>query len=235
MKSLAITWVNTKRFLRERSNVFFVFVFPLLIVLLIGVAFGGSFDSRIGVVVEGEAGPRSTELIAAVDAVDDLITEPFDDAGMDAQCIKQAPDGAIWMGGVNGLVRWELEGRWELVKDLPPPRLFDRRGGLWCGDSERVLRYADGGWEELSGCSTPLTLDAEGTMWMRCGTGVARWNDGELTSFGVDPEGIEEVLEKVAEQAARRGRPFLVHLPMEPYDYPEQNPGPGAILIGSQL
>lgn len=78
MKALAIATVNTKRFLRERSNVFFVFVFPLLLVLLIGVAFGGSFDSRVGVHVEDDGGLRVAALIEELDAVEDLTTETFD-------------------------------------------------------------------------------------------------------------------------------------------------------------
>ena len=49
MKALAIARAHPTRFLRERSNVFFVFVFPLMIVLLIGVAFGESQDARVGI------------------------------------------------------------------------------------------------------------------------------------------------------------------------------------------
>ena len=77
MKALAIATANAKRFLRERSNVFFVFVFPLLLVLLIGVAFGGSLDARVGVYVEGDEGPNTETLLAEIEAVDDLTTEHF--------------------------------------------------------------------------------------------------------------------------------------------------------------
>lgn len=35
---------------------------------------------------------------------------------------------------------------------------------------------------------------------------------------------------KIAEEAHRRGYEVLLHLPLEPYDYPEKNPGKGAIL-----
>ena len=38
---LAITGVELKRFLRDRSNIFFVFIFPLLLVMLLGSQFGG--------------------------------------------------------------------------------------------------------------------------------------------------------------------------------------------------
>jgi len=35
---------------------------------------------------------------------------------------------------------------------------------------------------------------------------------------------------EVAERAHRAGREFILHLPMEPSDYPEKNPGEGALL-----
>jgi ABC-2 type transport system permease protein len=79
VRALAIAGVNTKRFLREKSNVFFVFVFPLMIVLLIGVAFGGDFDTRLGVLVADSGGPRATELTQALDSIEDLTVEIYDD------------------------------------------------------------------------------------------------------------------------------------------------------------
>ena len=49
MKILAIARINLSRFLRDRANIFFVFVLPLGIVLLIGAQFGGETSRRIGV------------------------------------------------------------------------------------------------------------------------------------------------------------------------------------------
>jgi ABC-2 type transport system permease protein len=77
IKILAIGWANTLRLFRQRSNIFFVFVFPLLIVLLLGVMFGGGFDARIGVAVEGEEGPLASSLVGALDALDDIAVERF--------------------------------------------------------------------------------------------------------------------------------------------------------------
>ena len=70
-KVLSIGWVNTVRFMRERANLFFVFVFPLLIVLLLGVMYGGGFDTRIGVYVDGPGGPLADRLVAALDDLDE--------------------------------------------------------------------------------------------------------------------------------------------------------------------
>jgi ABC-2 type transport system permease protein len=49
MKELSIAWFNLKRMVRERSNIFFVFIFPIALVLLIGVQFGGGFSPVVGV------------------------------------------------------------------------------------------------------------------------------------------------------------------------------------------
>ena len=54
MKILAIAAANVRRMLRERSNIFFVFIFPIAIIILIGAQFGGGVDPRIGLVLGGE-------------------------------------------------------------------------------------------------------------------------------------------------------------------------------------
>lgn len=48
MKVFAIAGSNVRRMLRERSNIFFVFIFPLALILLIGAQFGGGVDPVIG-------------------------------------------------------------------------------------------------------------------------------------------------------------------------------------------
>jgi ABC-2 type transport system permease protein len=50
VKPLAIARVELRRLFRDRGNLFFVLVFPLLLVLVIGVVFGGDDDLAIGVV-----------------------------------------------------------------------------------------------------------------------------------------------------------------------------------------
>ena len=47
-------------------------------------------------------------------------------------------------------------------------------------------------------------------------------------SFAVLPQ--RTYSKRIAELAREKGREVMLHLPMEPYDYPETNPGPGAIL-----
>jgi ABC-2 type transport system permease protein len=77
MKALAIAGVNLRRLLRDRSNVFFVLLFPMLLILVIGTAFGGSFTPRLGVVAPG-GGPLTGELVAALEADDRVDVERID-------------------------------------------------------------------------------------------------------------------------------------------------------------
>ncbi len=66
------------RMLRDRSNIFFVFVFPLLLVVLIGAQFGGSVDARLGVV--GPDGDATLDaLVDRLDAADGVEPVGFDD------------------------------------------------------------------------------------------------------------------------------------------------------------
>lgn len=62
MKLLAIAGVNLRMLLRDRTNLFFVFVFPLALILVLGAAFGGSYEPRIGVVDRG-GGTLSARLV----------------------------------------------------------------------------------------------------------------------------------------------------------------------------
>ncbi len=62
---LAITSVELRRFLADRSNIFFVFVFPLLLVLFIGAQFGGGAGGRVG--LSGTDGALAADLTAALE------------------------------------------------------------------------------------------------------------------------------------------------------------------------
>ena len=67
MKALTIAANELRRLLRWRANIFFLFVLPMLIILLLGAAFGGSGTARVGV-IEGRSGPLARQFLAALDA-----------------------------------------------------------------------------------------------------------------------------------------------------------------------
>src|SRR5262252_4818059 len=62
MKAFWIGMANLRRMFRARANIFFVFVFPLVLILVLGVTFGGSSSPRLGVVSTG-SGPLGTALL----------------------------------------------------------------------------------------------------------------------------------------------------------------------------
>ncbi len=69
MKAIAIAALDIRRLLRERANLFFLFVLPMLIILLLGAAFGSS-AARVGVHVG--KGALARELVATLDSEQNL-------------------------------------------------------------------------------------------------------------------------------------------------------------------
>jgi ABC-2 type transport system permease protein len=84
-----ITWTELVRLFRDRGNIFFVLVFPILLVVLIGASFGGEGgDRRLGVVAEG-SDALAADLIADLDALDSLRTvEVVDEAELRDQVAR---------------------------------------------------------------------------------------------------------------------------------------------------
>jgi ABC-2 type transport system permease protein len=65
MKALAIAATDLRRLLRWRGNLFFLFVLPMLIILLLGAVFGGSQKARIGV-LSRDKGALAQQFITAL-------------------------------------------------------------------------------------------------------------------------------------------------------------------------
>ena len=66
--ALAVAAVELRRFLKDRSNIFFVFIFPLLLVLFIGAQFGGSQSGAVA--VTGPPGALRDDLVAQLEDAD---------------------------------------------------------------------------------------------------------------------------------------------------------------------
>ncbi|UFS98420.1 ABC transporter permease [Nocardia huaxiensis] len=69
--SLAIASTDLRRTFRQRSNYFFVFAFPMLLILVLGLAYGGGYEPRVGLVVAG-SGPYSQRLAERITAADGI-------------------------------------------------------------------------------------------------------------------------------------------------------------------
>jgi ABC-2 type transport system permease protein len=78
--ALAVAGVELRLFLRDRSNLFFSFVFPLLLVLMIGLQFGeGATAGRVA--VSGSGTSLGSALVERLEADDAVVTDPdWDDA-----------------------------------------------------------------------------------------------------------------------------------------------------------
>ncbi|MDQ3964536.1 MAG: ABC transporter permease [Actinomycetota bacterium] len=76
---LVIGLLELKRIVRDRVNVFFIFVFPIILILLLGVTFGGGFVPKLGVVLE-EGSPLALGVLDELRADDSLDVEVVGDA-----------------------------------------------------------------------------------------------------------------------------------------------------------
>ncbi len=76
MKVLTIAGTNLRRFFRDRSTIFWVFIFPMLLILILGSAFGGESDPRLAV-HDASAGPLSTDLVALLEEQPGIRVEGF--------------------------------------------------------------------------------------------------------------------------------------------------------------
>lgn len=65
MNALFIAGVNLRRMLRDRTSLFFVFVLPIVLIVVLGTMYGGRSAPRMGIVILGD-GPLAAELAAAI-------------------------------------------------------------------------------------------------------------------------------------------------------------------------
>ncbi|UFU05537.1 ABC transporter permease [Ruania halotolerans] len=102
----AIAGVELRRFMRDRSNIFFTFVFPLLLVVVIGVQFGGGASNGRVLLTETES-TLGQDLEAALTAAD-VTVDPSgaEEAGealargrADVAIVISADDVAAYEGG----------------------------------------------------------------------------------------------------------------------------------------
>ena len=65
MNALLIAAVNVRRLLRDRISLFFVFVLPIVLIIVLGTMYGGRTAPRMGIVATG-SGVLDKELVAAI-------------------------------------------------------------------------------------------------------------------------------------------------------------------------
>jgi ABC-2 type transport system permease protein len=65
VNALAIAEVNVRRLLRDRTGLFFIFVLPVVLIIVLGTVFGGRVAPRMGI-VSVESGALGAELVDAI-------------------------------------------------------------------------------------------------------------------------------------------------------------------------
>ena len=77
MKVWAIAMTSVRRLVRDRSNIFFVFLMPMMLILILGAAFGGEFVPRVGVVYV-DSGVLGQDLYDRVEATEGIATSAWE-------------------------------------------------------------------------------------------------------------------------------------------------------------
>ncbi|HSE10626.1 MAG TPA: ABC transporter permease [Nocardioidaceae bacterium] len=95
MTPLKIAWLNLRRTMRERTNLFFLVLFPLLLIMVLGLAFGGEFAPRLAVVSSG-SGTLAQQLVDELEASSGIDAEQFDSRSAAVTAVEQGrAEGAI--------------------------------------------------------------------------------------------------------------------------------------------
>jgi ABC-2 type transport system permease protein len=88
MKAFAIAVTDFRRLLRWRANLFFLVILPLSLILLLGAAFGGAGQARIGI-VGGERG-LAHDFVTALDARPSTELRRYDDRAALQEAVSRA-------------------------------------------------------------------------------------------------------------------------------------------------
>jgi ABC-2 type transport system permease protein len=78
-KAFTIAVSSLRRLFRDRSNLFFVLIFPLLLVLLIGTLFGGGFTPAVGLVAPpGDDDPFAADFVGRLEDAEGIDIVRYD-------------------------------------------------------------------------------------------------------------------------------------------------------------
>ncbi len=103
---VAIALVNLRRLVRDRVALFFLFVFPVVLILLLGVSFGGDFTPRLGVVA-GHAGRLGSQLVSRLESKPSLEVTAYSSANELADAVERgsADAGVVIPAGYDSGLR----------------------------------------------------------------------------------------------------------------------------------
>lgn len=114
-KMLAIARANLVRFLRDRFNYFFVFLFPLGLILILGLAFGTGFRPGVGVVVDDD--PLAARLLSKFEEGSGFMVERVNDPAVLRERVERSSldAGIIVPAGLSALLATGEEVKVEFI------------------------------------------------------------------------------------------------------------------------
>jgi ABC-2 type transport system permease protein len=120
VRAFAIAGVNLRRLFRDRMGLFFIFVLPVILIVVLGTVFGGRTAPRIGIVVV-DSGAFANELVGAIrdGDVELEVTTASDEARLRASVEEGSLElGLVVPAGYDAALR--DGGRTELTVIGPP-------------------------------------------------------------------------------------------------------------------
>ncbi len=127
MKAIWIALANLRRMFRVRTNFFFVFLFPMVLILVLGATFGGSSTPRLGVVTTG-SGPLGAALLRQLEQTPHLKVVTVSDPAVLLTQVERGnlAAGVVVPAGYDGAVR---AGRPATLRYLARPDQTSQRLG----------------------------------------------------------------------------------------------------------
>ena len=147
MKAVWIALANLRRMFRVRTNIFFVFVFPMVLILILGATFGGSASPRLGVVTTG-SGPLGAALLRQLEQTPHLrVVAVSDPAALLTQVERgNMAAGVVIPPGYDGAVRAGHAAtlRYLARPDQSSQRLGETVRGAVLGNVDTVIAFRVG-------------------------------------------------------------------------------------------
>jgi ABC-2 type transport system permease protein len=89
VNALTLAATSLRRYLRDRTALFFIVVLPILVVVIVGTTVRGFDEFSVGVVVAGD-GPRTDELVRALDEANAIAVTRLSSVDKAATAVRRA-------------------------------------------------------------------------------------------------------------------------------------------------
>ncbi len=148
MRILAIAGIALKRFIRDRANLFFVFILPIGIIILIGAQFGGGFLPRVALNSPQDGGAVADSIRASLAATAEveLVTLEDRQAVVDAVALGKAAVGVIMPDRLSARLAAGETPTVELIgpagATTAPYEVLVRRAVASAFETEAAIRFA---------------------------------------------------------------------------------------------